>query len=335
MWLIKDAVGVVVAVRIFVTNSSCLRNRRVGVDSHAYRHCVLASTATLARYQKYSFVEATDHWDLWLSLLLLGLLLLLLLGLLRRLGGASRTCLLLCWCRGVTGAIVGADGRLSSLGDVLLLSSVGGGWAPLIGGRLYIWSLWLVVLLLLSQLWTLLRVGVGACSLSEEYLLLLVVLVGVHGAWQLLLGTSLSKTLSLLVSLSVYLRWYGVLLLHLGVLGGMNFASLTAQIHLLLLGTSSVSYSHANTGSLSKNGATLGLALILNNCIGCLLVLPRLLNAILLRVILSLLAHVDSLFARTGYLLLSLNVDIRGRGWRLECWWVRPIHNHAGLFGVS
>ena len=72
MGLVENAVGVVVAIWILVSYSSCLAYR-VGIDS-AYHvvgaatiDCVLSvlTVRALAGNQQYSFVKATNYWYFW------------------------------------------------------------------------------------------------------------------------------------------------------------------------------------------------------------------------------------------------------------------------------
>ena len=84
MRLIKYAIGVMVAVRILVSDSSSLRHRAVRIDAqaiHATVHRGALLILPLACDQQDALVEATDNRYLRLSLLLLllGLLLWLLL----------------------------------------------------------------------------------------------------------------------------------------------------------------------------------------------------------------------------------------------------------------
>lgn len=86
MRLIENAVGVVIAVGIFVSYSAGLTHWAIGIDTKAtwdsWYLSVLLSIS-LASYQQNTFVEPTDYWDFWLCLLLLLLLLWLLRSLLR------------------------------------------------------------------------------------------------------------------------------------------------------------------------------------------------------------------------------------------------------------
>jgi hypothetical protein len=82
MWLVEHRIGVVVAVWILVADPTSLTHGRIWVDTKAvggtWHLTWLLPIASLACYKKDSFVEATNHWDLGLGLLLLLLLLLLL-----------------------------------------------------------------------------------------------------------------------------------------------------------------------------------------------------------------------------------------------------------------
>ena len=82
MRLIKHTIAVMIAVGIFVPDSTSLGHRRVRVDPQTSIHALHRSRlirVILAGDQKNPLVEATNNWNFWLCLLLLLLLRLLLL----------------------------------------------------------------------------------------------------------------------------------------------------------------------------------------------------------------------------------------------------------------
>lgn len=165
--LVKHTIRVVVAIWILVSNSSRLAHRRVwvgSVDSSWTSVCHVSSVlpvVPLAGYQKYTFMEATDHGYLW-WLLLLNLLRLLLLG--------RSSCSRLRWSSWLTG---------------LLCSILWRSYLTFLSKRLLGRHL-LLALLSFDLVWAcedilMLGSGVGAGPLLEEDLaIVLVALLRVH-----------------------------------------------------------------------------------------------------------------------------------------------------------
>ena len=84
MRLVKSAIWIVVAIRIFISNSSGLTQRRIWVETswqialtrHAIRLALVILIIILTSYQKNTFMKPTNYRNFWwlLRLLLLGLL---------------------------------------------------------------------------------------------------------------------------------------------------------------------------------------------------------------------------------------------------------------------
>ena len=81
MRLIKNTIWIVIAIWIFISNSSCLTNLRALIHSNTLRtrrsilahHSISTSPISiwsLACNQEYSFMKATNNWDFRLLLLL-------------------------------------------------------------------------------------------------------------------------------------------------------------------------------------------------------------------------------------------------------------------------
>lgn len=179
-----------IAVGIFVPDSTSLGHRRVRVDPQTSIHALHRSRlirVILAGDQKNPLVEATNNWNFWLCLLLLLLLRLLLLLLL-----AGLLLLLLRLWRGLlraTRRLLGLHRLGNSLGRLRLLSLGLVRSAAL--GRLHSAGLLRILAIVLRlSIWLRccipLRLGLGrrplvltarGGSLLEEYLLLLLLLI--------------------------------------------------------------------------------------------------------------------------------------------------------------
>ena len=166
MWLVKNAVWIVVAIRILVSDSSSLTHRAVWIDSEAvvgtcWHRAWLLGIWALASDQQNSFMEATDNWDFWLAL---GLLLILALGS----WGVG------IWLLGLGWLLQRVALRVGRLAFILtLVGSAALRWLHLPLPRLL---LWLVFALGRGSLSLLLGAQVlrsTARSLFEEYLLIL------------------------------------------------------------------------------------------------------------------------------------------------------------------
>ena len=76
MWLIKDAVRIMVAIWVLISYSSSLTHWAIWIDSKTcistnwHRACSwLWGIWSLASDQQDSFMETTDNWNFWLTLL--------------------------------------------------------------------------------------------------------------------------------------------------------------------------------------------------------------------------------------------------------------------------
>lgn len=165
VWLIKNAIGIMITIWIFVSNPSCLTNR-VRVDTSDY---IVTSVTilllpinltiwALTRNKKNSFVKSTYHWYLgWL---------------------------LRC-CRFCSGFYCFRFNYLIFWRAELLLMYLFLFWNDLrlfhIGWYILAWTTYLILML---------RFMIGACSLFEKDLstILLITLLRIRGAGELLMG---------------------------------------------------------------------------------------------------------------------------------------------------
>lgn len=172
MRLIKDRIRIVIAVWVFVSDSSSLAHWAVWVYSEAAVgtcwHLRAAgwrlAVEALAGDQEDSFVETADHWDFWLVRLLL-------------------SCALRCGCCGICQSCGYLLHRVALRigGLALMLALVGSAalwWLHQSLSRLLLWLFFGRRSIFLCYL----ALGPTACSLFEKYLLVLLI-QGVLSAW--------------------------------------------------------------------------------------------------------------------------------------------------------